>query len=262
MPLATITPDDARSGRPAALPLIAHRMRAGISPTHTWPDGALHNLRSTLTCAVVNTSAVAAPVCQASFSERDFRNALGQFATGVTVVTTADAQGNPVGMTVSSFNSVSLDPALVLWSIARSSGSFAAFAQSSHYAIHVLASHHKALAFQFAQRGIAHLGAPCLGVGEEEAFVAAEAIDHRRRLATQRFLVRHVGRLQAGDTVRVLPGEAFPADGEIVAGSTHADEALLTGESTPVLRHVGDAVADPFALVREQRLRAALVEAF
>ncbi|WP_159916694.1 cation-translocating P-type ATPase [Pantoea sp. 18069] len=50
-------------------------------------------------------------------------------------------------------------------------------------------------------------------------------------------------RLQAGDTVRVLPGEAFPADGEIVAGSTHADEALLTGESTPVLRHVGDAVA-------------------
>jgi flavin reductase (DIM6/NTAB) family NADH-FMN oxidoreductase RutF len=154
VPLATITPDDARSGRPAALPLIAHRMRAGISPIHTWPDGALHNLRSTLTCAVVNTSAVAAPVCQASFSERDFRNALGQFATGVTVVTTADAQGNPVGMTVSSFNSVSLDPALVLWSIARSSGSFAAFAQSSHYAIHVLASHHKALAFQFAQRGI------------------------------------------------------------------------------------------------------------
>jgi Cu2+-exporting ATPase len=50
-------------------------------------------------------------------------------------------------------------------------------------------------------------------------------------------------RLQAGDTVRVLPGEAFPADGEIVDGSTHADEALLTGESTPVLRHVGDAVA-------------------
>lgn len=50
-------------------------------------------------------------------------------------------------------------------------------------------------------------------------------------------------RLQAGDTVRVLAGEAFPADGEITEGSTHADEALLTGESTPVLRHAGDAVA-------------------
>lgn len=93
-------------------------------------------------------------MCQATFSERDFRNALGQFATGVAVVTTADAQGNPVGMTVSSFNSVSLDPALVLWSLARSSGSYPAFAHSSHYAIHVLASHHKDLAFQFAQRGI------------------------------------------------------------------------------------------------------------
>ncbi len=50
-------------------------------------------------------------------------------------------------------------------------------------------------------------------------------------------------RLQTGDTVRVLAGEAFPADGEITAGSTHADEALLTGESTPVPRHAGDRVA-------------------
>ncbi|MET1114876.1 MAG: cation-translocating P-type ATPase [Comamonas sp.] len=50
-------------------------------------------------------------------------------------------------------------------------------------------------------------------------------------------------RLLAGDTVRVRAGEAFPADGEITQGSTHADEALLTGESTPVPRHAGDAVA-------------------
>lgn len=49
-------------------------------------------------------------------------------------------------------------------------------------------------------------------------------------------------RLQVGDTVRVLPGEAFPADGRITQGQTHADEALLTGESTPVPRGVGDAV--------------------
>ncbi len=50
-------------------------------------------------------------------------------------------------------------------------------------------------------------------------------------------------RLQLGDTVRVLPGEAFPADGQISKGSTHADEALLTGESTPMLRIAGDRVA-------------------
>ena len=62
-----------------------------------------------------------------------------------------------------------------------------------------------------------------------------DAQGHWERVATRR--------LQVGDTVRVLAGEAFPADGEIMAGSTHADEALLTGESTPVARHVGDAVA-------------------
>lgn len=49
-------------------------------------------------------------------------------------------------------------------------------------------------------------------------------------------------RLQVGDQVRVLPGEAFPADGRISQGRTHADEALLTGESTPLPRSVGDAV--------------------
>ncbi|MBD7959589.1 MULTISPECIES: flavin reductase family protein [Comamonas] len=102
----------------------------------------------------MNTSPLAVPALPPTFTERDFRNALGQFTTGVTVVTTVDAQGHPVGMTVSSFNSVSLDPALVLWSVARSAGSYQAFAQCSHYAIHVLASHHKDLALQFAQRGI------------------------------------------------------------------------------------------------------------
>ncbi|HEY4664347.1 MAG TPA: flavin reductase family protein [Comamonas sp.] len=102
----------------------------------------------------MNTSTLAAPVCPPAFTERDFRNALGQFATGVTVVTTVDVQGRPVGMTVSSFNSVSLEPALVLWSIARTSGCYPAFEQAPYYAIHVLASHHRDLAYQFAQRGI------------------------------------------------------------------------------------------------------------
>lgn len=102
----------------------------------------------------MNTSSLAAPACQPAFTEREFRNALGQFATGVTVVTTVDAQGRPVGMTVSSFNSVSLDPALVLWSLSNSTSNYAAFAKASHYAIHVLGSEHKDVALQFAQRGI------------------------------------------------------------------------------------------------------------
>lgn len=125
-----------------------------ISPTHTPPSPALHNLSSFLTCAVVNTSSLATAACQPAFTEREFRNALGQFATGVTVITAVDAHGSPTGMTVSSFNSVSLKPALVLWSLSHHAGCYATFAHAKHYAIHVLASQHKDVALQFAQRGI------------------------------------------------------------------------------------------------------------
>lgn len=86
------------------------------------------------------------------FSEIDLRNALGRFVTGVTVVTTM-TEGGPLGMTVNSFSSVSLDPPLVLWSPARKSGRFAAFEASSHFAIHVLAADQQPLAEHFARRG-------------------------------------------------------------------------------------------------------------
>ncbi|NUB45139.1 flavin reductase family protein [Fertoebacter nigrum] len=68
---------------------------------------------------------------------RAFRNALGAFATGVTVVTIASSDG-PMGITANSFASVSLDPPLVLWSPARSSSRFVHFAEASHFAVHVL----------------------------------------------------------------------------------------------------------------------------
>ena len=90
----------------------------------------------------------------AAFSTRDFRHALGQFATGVTIVTTADAQGRPVGLTVSSFNSVSLEPPLVLWSMGHRAASLPVFQQGGHYAIHVLAAGQQELAQRFAMRGV------------------------------------------------------------------------------------------------------------
>ena len=74
------------------------------------------------------------------------------FTTGVTVVTTVDSQGEPVGLTASSFNSVSLDPPLVLWSLSQNSRSMAAFRHGTHYAINVLASDQQALAERFASR--------------------------------------------------------------------------------------------------------------
>lgn len=75
------------------------------------------------------------------------------FATGVTIVTARTAHGELVGLTANSFNSVSLTPPLVLWSLSRTAGSMAAFAAGSHYAINILAADQQALARQFAARG-------------------------------------------------------------------------------------------------------------
>ena len=89
-----------------------------------------------------------------SFSTREFRDALGMFATGVTIVTGRDATGALVGLTVSSFNSVALEPQMMLWNLSHAASSMQAFADGSHYAIHVLAADQKALAERFATRGI------------------------------------------------------------------------------------------------------------
>lgn len=88
------------------------------------------------------------------FSPRDFRAALGMFATGVTIVTARNDQGEPVGLTASSFNSVSLDPPLVLWSLGKAAGSMAVFSNGRHYAINVLAADQRLLAERFASKGI------------------------------------------------------------------------------------------------------------
>lgn len=85
-----------------------------------------------------------------SFDSQAFKQALGRFPTGVTVVTAADSSGHPVGLTVSSFNSVSLNPPLVVWSLKRSSHSLVTFEQCTRYAIQVLAADQLDLAVRFA----------------------------------------------------------------------------------------------------------------
>lgn len=87
-----------------------------------------------------------------SFSTAEFRAALGMFATGVTIVTARGADGTRIGLTANSFNSVSLEPPLVLWSLARASGSMPTLGTGSHYAINVLAADQKELAERFARR--------------------------------------------------------------------------------------------------------------
>ncbi len=83
---------------------------------------------------------------------RSFRNALGTFTTGVTVVTAIGDSG-PMGMTVNSFTSVSLDPPLVLWSPAKSSARHDLFARAEHFVIHVLSAEQHELGMRFARRG-------------------------------------------------------------------------------------------------------------
>jgi len=82
---------------------------------------------------------------------RLLRQAFGQFATGVTIITTRDGEGRPVGVTASSFNTVSLSPPLVLWSLGRRALSFESFAKARHFAVHVLAAHQRSLSDRFAQ---------------------------------------------------------------------------------------------------------------
>ncbi|MCK9990604.1 MAG: hypothetical protein RugAbin2_01618 [Rugosibacter sp.] len=82
---------------------------------------------------------------------KQFRNALGSFATGVTIITTRDGQGGAIGVTANSFNSLSLDPPLVLWSIGKKAFSFPAFSAAKHFAVHVLAADQQALSDRFAR---------------------------------------------------------------------------------------------------------------
>lgn len=95
------------------------------------------------------------------------------FATGVTIVTARTAQGKLVGLTANSFNAVSLEPPLVLWSLAKTAASLLAFSKGSHYAISILSADQQTLAKRFSTRdvdrfaGVAFAegasGAPLLG---------------------------------------------------------------------------------------------------
>jgi flavin reductase (DIM6/NTAB) family NADH-FMN oxidoreductase RutF len=108
----------------------------------------------------------------AEFDARDFRRALAQFATGVTVITTTAQDGSFLGLTANSFNSLSLDPPLILWSLANTASSMPVFTENSHYVINILASSQQVLAQRFSQRlenrfdgvdfALSHAGIPIL----------------------------------------------------------------------------------------------------
>ena len=88
-----------------------------------------------------------------SFDLRTFRETLGLFVTGVTIITTRDENGEAVGITANSFNSVSLDPPLILWSVGLKALSLRAFSDAESFAVHILRDDQAGLSQRFATSG-------------------------------------------------------------------------------------------------------------
>lgn len=143
-----------------------------------------------------------------SFDAAGFRKALGSFATGVTIITTRDGAGSPVGLTVNSFNSVSLNPPLVLWSLAETSNSLSVFRAATHWAVHVLATDQEPLSGRFARRGEDKFA----GV-DVEAGVAGVPLLRR---CSARFQCRTAFQYQGGDHL-IFVGEVLAFDRADVA---------------------------------------------
>lgn len=98
-----------------------------------------------------------------------FRSALGSFVTGVTIVTVRGEGGEPMGLTANSFNSVSLDPPMVLWSLSLRSRSLADFRAAESWAVHVLAADQQAMSDRFAAPDIDRFAGLDVGDGPEGA---------------------------------------------------------------------------------------------
>ena len=190
------------------------------------------------------------PTDTSSDDARQFRSALGAFATGVTIVTTRDAQGRDIGLTANSFNSVSLEPPMVLWSLAKNARSLPAFLAAEHFAVHVLAADQEDLSLRFAARGAEKFagldlergasGVPLLRGcsarfqcrtafrhegGDHVIFVGAvEAFDHSDRPP----LVFHGGRYAL--TVRKAPAQESaqpPPEESAEPGSSFSQDFLI-----------------------------------
>lgn len=140
---------------------------------------------------------------------RDYRDALGRYPTGVTVVTAFD-DGRPVGITVNSFASVSLQPRLILWSLGRDSVRFEAFARTDAFAVNILAADQEAIAVACAVQGDLPEGGWIAGA-------------HRAPLLTGA-----LARLQCRTHARHEGGDHLIIVGEVLAYDMGPDAPALT----------------------------------
>ncbi|TCU69627.1 flavin reductase (DIM6/NTAB) family NADH-FMN oxidoreductase RutF [Bradyrhizobium sp. R2.2-H] len=142
---------------------------------------------------------------------RDFRNALGTYATGVTIITAAAPDGKPYGLTCNSFASVSLNPPLVLWSLVVYSSSLTIFQNASHFTVNVLGASQQALANKFAKSSDDKFAGVDWTPGLGNAPVLTESVAN--------FQCRSVNRYYGGDHVIFL--------GAVEAYTYNAKEPLL-----------------------------------
>jgi flavin reductase (DIM6/NTAB) family NADH-FMN oxidoreductase RutF len=142
---------------------------------------------------------------------KDFRNALGTFATGVTIVTAMTADGKPYGITCNSFASVSLNPPLILWSLGMFSQGLPIFQNATHFTVNVLGASQEALATQFAKSSNDKFASVNWTPGLGSAPVIADTVAN--------FQCRAVNRYYGGDHIIFL--------GAVEAYSYNRQEPLL-----------------------------------
>ncbi|MDO8287878.1 MAG: flavin reductase family protein [Parvibaculum sp.] len=110
--------------------------------------------------------------------KRKFRNALGHFATGVAVITTCGQGKSPIGITVNSFSSVSLDPPLILWSLDKKSDTFALFNSVDHFTVNILREDHREISNQLAKQGDHSLEGLAIRKGSNGCPALEQALAH------------------------------------------------------------------------------------
>lgn len=147
----------------------------------------------------------------ANFDTLQLRSALGTFATGVTIITTRSPAGVDVGLTVNSFNAVSLDPALVLWSLDKRSSSLSAFMACTGFTVHVLSASQRGLAERFARKGADKFA----GLGVSRSLNGDPVLEG----CTARFECRTTQRHEGGDHWIFI--------GEVLALRNHGRPPLL-----------------------------------
>ena len=182
---------------------------------------------------------------------REFRDALGWFATGITVITTRSPEGDLIGFTANSFTSVSLDPPLVLFSLNRQASCLPIFEGCAHFAVNILAEHQAALSSRFATASHEKWHGVTVEIWEDGCPILADALANFECAVhaihdggDHRIFVGRVLRMRSSGTgqpllfsrgvYRLLGGELGAPDEAAAASSTSAlDNGGLFAEHEP-----------------------------